>query len=36
LAGIVTVLEPAESRRVVAEWAAAGVAQYTDAPASEE
>ena len=38
LAGIVTVLEPAESRRVVAEWAAAGVAQYTDgpAPASED
>ena len=33
LAGIVTVLEPAESRRVVAEWAAAGVAQYPDAPA---
>ncbi|WP_241978835.1 YafY family protein [Cryobacterium sp. Hh7] len=36
LAGIVTVLEPAESRSVVAEWAAAGVAQYTDAPASED
>jgi predicted DNA-binding transcriptional regulator YafY len=33
LAGIVTVLEPAEPRRVVAEWAAAGIAQYTDAPA---
>ncbi|WP_233204536.1 YafY family protein [Cryobacterium sp. Y62] len=32
LAGIVTVLEPAEPRRVVADWAAAGVAQYTDAP----
>jgi proteasome accessory factor C len=30
LAGIVTVLEPAESRRVVADWAAAGVAQYSD------
>ncbi|MDJ0336823.1 WYL domain-containing protein [Cryobacterium sp. PH31-O1] len=28
LAGIVTVLEPSESRRVVAEWAAAGLAQY--------
>ena len=28
LAGIVTVLEPAQSRRVVFEWAAAGVAQY--------
>jgi len=32
-AGIVTVLEPAEPRRVVAEWAAAGIAQYTDVPA---
>ncbi|TFB92001.1 WYL domain-containing protein [Cryobacterium sp. TMT1-3] len=31
LAGIVTVLEPAESRRVVAEWAAAGLAQYAAA-----
>ncbi len=29
LAGIVTVLEPAESRQVVFEWAAAGLAQYT-------
>ena len=28
LAGIVTVLEPAQSRQVVAEWAAAGLAQY--------
>ncbi|WP_240607429.1 helix-turn-helix transcriptional regulator [Cryobacterium aureum] len=30
LAGIVTVLEPAESRQVVADWAAAGFAQYAD------
>lgn len=28
LAGIVTVLEPAESRQVVFDWAAAGLAQY--------
>ncbi|WP_369827335.1 helix-turn-helix transcriptional regulator [Cryobacterium sp. N19] len=28
LAGIVTVLEPAESRQAVADWAAAGFAQY--------
>ena len=37
LAGIVTVLEPADSRRIVAEWASAGVAQYADdaSPVSE-
>jgi predicted DNA-binding transcriptional regulator YafY len=34
LAGIVTVLEPAQSRRIVADWAAAGVAQYDDDPSS--
>jgi proteasome accessory factor C len=28
LAGVVTVIEPPEARRVVAEWAAAGAAQY--------
>jgi proteasome accessory factor C len=26
--GLVTVLEPAEARRVVADWAAAGAARY--------
>ncbi|TFD68100.1 WYL domain-containing protein [Cryobacterium ruanii] len=31
LAGIVTVLEPAEARQVVADWAAAGLAQYAAA-----
>lgn len=36
LAGIVTVLEPAQSRRVVAEWAAAGLAQYEDQPSAEQ
>lgn len=30
LPGIVTVIEPAEARRVVADWAAAGAAQYED------
>ena len=37
LAGIVTVLEPAESRTIVAGWAAAGLAQYAgDEPTSDE
>lgn len=31
LAGLVTVVEPAEARQIVAEWAAAGVARYDDA-----
>jgi proteasome accessory factor C len=31
LAGVVRVVEPAEARRVVAEWAAAGLARYDDA-----
>ncbi len=30
LPGVVTVLEPAAARRVVADWAALGAAQYTD------
>ncbi len=33
LAGVVTVIEPAEARQAVAEWAAAGVNQYTDGEA---
>ncbi|GAB2459647.1 proteasome accessory factor C [Conyzicola lurida] len=30
--GVATVVEPAEARRVVAEWAAAGAARYDEAP----
>ncbi|WP_241989216.1 helix-turn-helix transcriptional regulator [Cryobacterium serini] len=38
LAGIVTVLEPAESRKVVFDWSTAGLAQYSgdDQPESNE
>ncbi|WP_241979817.1 helix-turn-helix transcriptional regulator [Cryobacterium glaciale] len=36
LAGIVTVLEPAESRAVVADWAAAGLAQYSGNESTSE
>lgn len=32
LAGLVTVVEPAEARQIVAEWAAAGAARYDDTP----
>jgi proteasome accessory factor C len=36
LAGIVTVLAPAESRQIVTDWAAAGLAQYSgDEPAAQ-
>lgn len=34
LAGVVTVIEPAEARDVVADWAAAGLARYDDVPRS--